>query len=335
MRGVLSAAVPFYLGAVNLRNWAYRAGWRTVHRVEAPVVSIGNLTTGGTGKTPVVAWVVEQLGLLDQQVGILSRGYAQLDSGANDERLVLDRLCPGIPHIQNPDRATAAKQAIDTHGCTVLVLDDGFQHRRLGRSLDVVLIDALCPWGYGSVLPRGLLREPARGLNRADIVALTRVDQVDAEQLDLLRREVQSLTDAPLVEIVFRPISLIDVNGRRRPLSDLQQTNLGACCGIGNPQSFLRTLTALGTPPTRDRFRSFPDHHHYTPADMAQLATWVRQHGIQTVVVTQKDLVKLPETHIGRATVWAVEIGVVIEAGESLLTERLRQTVDRSGKTPP
>src|SRR5690606_8255127 len=137
----------FYGAAVQWRNFAFDRGWYRVHRAGVPVISVGNLTTGGTGKTPLVAWLVHQLEQLGASPAILSRGYRSVDSHANDEKLVLDRLCPGVPHIQNPDRVAGARAALADGVCNLLVLDDGFQHRRLHRDLDLVLIDALNPWG--------------------------------------------------------------------------------------------------------------------------------------------------------------------------------------------
>lgn len=324
LRGALTLGVPLYAAAERVRRWSYDRQLRSISRVEVPVISIGNLTTGGVGKTPLVAWMVEQLQLAGATPGILSRGYRSLDGQANDEKLLLDLLCPGTPHMQNPDRIAGAREAISRHRCDTLVLDDGFQHRRLGRDLDIVLIDALNPWGYGCLLPRGLLREPAAALRRAQWVCLTRIDQVDDATIAALRTEVRRWSAAPLTEIAFRPLGLVNARGERQPLDRLHQAAIGACCGIGNPASFLRALTALGAPPTADRFRAFPDHHPYTATDRAELADWVQRTGVELLVVTQKDLVKLPVTHLGRAELWALEIGVKFQAGGAELRDRLR-----------
>lgn len=327
LRGALSAAVPLYGAGVYVRTCAYDRGWKHATRVAAPVISVGNLTTGGTGKTPVVAWAVQRLQGWGLTPGILSRGYGRMDATGNDEKLVLDQLCPGVPHIQQPDRAAAAQMLITNHGCDVLLLDDGFQHRRLARDLDLVLIDALQPWGYGSLLPRGLLREPRSALRRAHLIGLTRADQVDSETRERMRQEIAAATAAPVVEIAFVPTGLVNTAGTRAPLSRLHETTLGACCGIGHPQAFRRTLTARGAPPTPERFRAYPDHHRYTPADLADLAGWVRATGIEVLVVTQKDLVKLPLTHIGRAELWALEISVEFLSGGQTALDLLRDAL--------
>ena len=176
--GLSAASIP-YGAAVQAHNLAYDRGWLRVVRVPAPVVCVGNLTVGGTGKTPFVEHVAGFYRRRDVRVAVLSRGYGA-ETGPNDEALVLEENLPDVPHLQGKDRVALAFSAIEELDSELLVLDDGFQHRHLGRDLDLVLIDATAPWGYGRLLPRGLLREPRRGLRRAHLIALTRCDQVCA-----------------------------------------------------------------------------------------------------------------------------------------------------------
>jgi tetraacyldisaccharide 4'-kinase len=173
------------------RNRLFDWGWKRTHQADVPVVSVGNITTGGTGKTPLVAFLANWFQDQGQKPAILSRGYRAVDGGPNDEKLVLDLLCPGIMHLQNPDRVASARHAVTAQQVQVLVLDDGFQHRRLARDLDLVLIDATCPWGYGAVLPRGLLREPRSGMKRADLAIITRADQVSEADRRRIQDEIQ------------------------------------------------------------------------------------------------------------------------------------------------
>ncbi len=324
-RGVLSLAVPFYGTAVAVRNLSFDRGWRRVHRASVPVVSVGNLTTGGTGKTPLVAWLVEELQRGGATPGILSRGYGRKKGEANDEQRMLALLCPDVPHVQMPDRVVGARLLVEKHGCDLLVLDDGFQHRRLARDLDLVLLDALRPWGYGALLPRGLLREPPSALRRAGLVCLTRVDQCDEAQLQQLTQQVRCHTDAPLMEVLFRPTQLRNAGGETAPLSKLQSATLGAVCGIGNPEAFRRTLTSLGAPVAESRFWAFPDHHDYNETDQRRLAEWTAREGIELLVVTVKDLVKLPQARLGLAAVWGLQIGVEFRSGRSHLTAALSE----------
>jgi tetraacyldisaccharide 4'-kinase len=334
LRALLTLATPAYSVAVRLRNLAFDRGWKRTERLDVPIVSIGNLTTGGAGKTPLVAWTIARLERLGARPGIISRGYGGRRGEPNDERLMLDLVCPGTPHVQNPDRVAAAREAIARHGCDILVLDDGFQHRRLERDLDVVLIDCLNPWGYGALLPRGLMREPRSGLGRADLVCLTRVDQIDAARLAALRDEVRRWTPAAIIEAAFVPRDLVNAAGERAPLSRLHSAVTGACCGIGNPEAFRRTLAAAGASPTAERFRAWPDHHRYSDADRRELAEWVNARGIDLLAVTQKDLVKLPQRTIGRAELWAVEMAVEFYRGESEIESRLRELAARSAGAP-
>jgi tetraacyldisaccharide 4'-kinase len=173
----LQTVAFFYAAGVQLRNRGFDWGLLPIHRANVPVVSIGNLTAGGTGKTPMVAAVADWFTSRNMLPVILSRGYRALEDSLNDEKLVLDQLCPHVPHLQSPDRLKSAREASAHLGAQVLILDDGYQHRRLARDLDIVLIDALDPWGAGHLLPRGLLREPKSALQRADLVVLTRADQ--------------------------------------------------------------------------------------------------------------------------------------------------------------
>ncbi|MCA1685652.1 MAG: tetraacyldisaccharide 4'-kinase, partial [Planctomycetia bacterium] len=173
---------------VLLRNLGYDRGRLAVARAAVPVVSVGNLTLGGTGKTPMVEWVARWYRRRGVRVAILSRGYRRDGSGGvNDEAMVLEENLPDVPHLQDPDRVKIAGVAVEELGSELLVLDDGFQHRRLARDLDLVLLDALEPFGLGRLFPRGLLREPVRSLRRADLVVLTRADLVTADALRAIR----------------------------------------------------------------------------------------------------------------------------------------------------
>ena len=216
LRGILAAAEVPYAWAVRRRNRRYDCGAKAVHRVDVPVISVGNLTLGGTGKTPMVEWIVRRFLAQGKKVGIISRGYGAR-GGPNDEARELAWKLPGVPHVQDPDRVAAARRAIREFGCQVLVLDDAFQHRRIARDLDIVLLDALEPLGYEHVFPRGTLREPVEGLARADVVALSRADLLTAEQRAAIRDRVAKLSpEAVWVEVVHAPLGLVAVGTGRR-----------------------------------------------------------------------------------------------------------------------
>lgn len=307
-RGLFGAAAR---AGLSLCTPIYRAGLavdqlRTIpRRVDVPVVSVGNLTCGGTGKTPVVAWLTQRLKSSGWTPGLLSRGYKGAD-GANDEKLVLDALCPGTPHIQQRNRVAAARELANS--CDVLVLDDGFQHRRLARNVDIVLIDALRPWGYGHVLPRGLLREPPQALQRASLVVITRVDLISDAQRQKLEWTIGRFTGAPIATGRFAPTRLVSPSGTKVKPRDLTSVRAAAFCGLGNPSGFAATLEQFGLDVPDERFRTFPDHHRYADADLRELGHWADQQGVDMLVTTRKDLVKLSDSHLGSTPVLAVDI---------------------------
>jgi tetraacyldisaccharide 4'-kinase len=301
-----------------LGQWPYRVGvwWRNrrfdrgrdVHRVTVPVISVGNLTVGGTGKTPCVEYVARLLRANDSRVAILSRGYGA-EAGRNDEAMVLEENLPDVPHYQGRDRVGLARTAIEESESQVLVLDDGFQHRRLARDLDVVLIDATDPWGGGYPLPRGGLREPRTGLRRAGFVVLTRCDAVEPAAVDRLVAEVRTIV--PTVPLAASVHAAGDLwNGESSTgVEGLKGRVVGAFCGIGNPAAFRRTLGDLGA--ELSEFREFPDHHAYRREDVEQLGGWAA--GLPPdawVVTTQKDWVKLRLANLGGRPLWAVRVGL-------------------------
>ena len=322
LRLSLRIAAVFYGLAIRLRNVAYDRGWKKTERATLPVISLGNLTTGGTGKTPFAAFVARWFRERGVRVCFLSRGYGADDRGVNDEALVLDQLCPDVPHLQNPDRVAAARIAHEELDSQLLLLDDGFQHRRLARDLDIVLIDATNPWGFGHLLPRGLLREPLAGLRRADIVVITRVDQASRDDVEAIRRRVlQVHPQCAIARATFPPIRLINSSGTTAKLESLAGQTVAAFCGIGNPVAFRASLEKLDWQIAD--FRSFPDHHQYTRADVEDLERWSRSLPVAAVVCTQKDLVKIGLERLGDHPLWAVAIGTELTVGASDLDLQL------------
>ncbi len=325
LRGLLWLASWPYGLVVWLRNQAYDRGWLRCHRARVPVISVGNLTVGGTGKTPMVEFLARYYRQKERLVCLLSRGYGS-DSGRNDEALVLEENLPDVPHLQGADRAALANTAVEELESEVLLLDDGFQHRRLCRNLDLVLVDATDPWGGGQLLPRGLLREPVSSLRRADAVVLTRCDQV--ETVEPLRQQVRRyLGDKPLAETVHQPETLVNASGAMQPLDLLRQRPVAGFCGIGNPQAFQRTLTDLGS--QLIDFRAYPDHHPYSREDVAAL----QQHADTlpsdaVLVTTQKDLVKLRLDQLGGRPLWAVRIGLAFRTGQADLERLLERVIE-------
>lgn len=314
-----------YRAVVSIRNRLFDWGLRSIQSPAVPVISLGNLTTGGTGKTPCVAYLTQWFQQQGIQVALLSRGYRALPGEVNDEKLLLDRLCPGVPHYQNPNRCASAALAV-SEGAQLLILDDGFQHRKLARNLDIVLIDAVNPWGYGSLLPRGLLREPKSSLQRADFVLITRADQCAPATLENLTAEIAEVFPGDLIaQAVFRPQGLVNVNGQTQSLEAVRGKTVWAFCAIGNPAGFRQTLEDAGFPVAG--MQIFPDHHHYSSEELQQLGDRAAEASAELILTTSKDLVKMSEHRLADIPVWSVEIGAEITEGRASFEGLLRSLV--------
>jgi tetraacyldisaccharide 4'-kinase len=226
--------------------------------------------------------------------------------------------------VQNPDRAAAAKKAVHESGAQLILLDDGFQHRRLARDLDVVLLDALEPFGFDHVFPRGTLREPESGLARAQVVCLSRADVISTSDRELIRQRVAQLSpNAVWCELVHSASGVMNAAGESKPLDSVSGQRSAAFCGIGNPAGFNHTLAATRTDVVA--WRSFPDHHLYTAADIAALSALVHSSNATIALCTQKDLVKLPLNNLGDVPLWAVTIDMQFQAGQ----QEFEQILDR------
>ncbi len=291
LRGLLAAASLPYAAAVSIRNLLYQ--WKILPScaVSVPVISIGNITTGGTGKTPLVIWLCRYLSQKGLRVAILTRGYKTNAGEVSDEPALLAKSCPGVQVIVNPDRVAGAQKAIDHFHCEVLVLDDGFQHRRLQRDVNILAVDATCPFGYGKMLPAGLLREPFSGIRRADAVIITRFDQATADQIGAIEKTISGIAGPiPIALASHRLTHLVNQNGQTVSLKSLQDKKLYVYCGIGNPQAFVNCLEETGLKVVGTHF--FNDHHVFTKQDAKLITEQAIQSGADLAVCTQKDWVK-------------------------------------------
>jgi tetraacyldisaccharide 4'-kinase len=326
-----AAALPYGL-AVAARTAAYDRGLLPVDRVPVPVLSVGNLTLGGTGKTPLVAWVARRLVAAGRRPAIVSRGYGARPGERSDEAAELNLVIPEARHVADRDRAAGCRTAIAA-GCDAAVLDDGFQHRRLHRDLDIVAVDATDPFGCGRLFPRGLLREPPAAFGRADVVVLTRASTLDAAGRLAIRRAVEAARsrrlDGAWMEAEHRPVAVRYADGSSRPLEALRGRAVVAFAGIGNPAAFRGTLSSLAADVVE--FVPFPDHHAYTVHDFERLATRATRHGDALLVTTLKDLVKVPLSTAAIVPVAAVEIAIEPLAGG----EEVAALIDAAAATPP
>lgn len=329
-----------YRAVVAVRNRRYDRGALPVHRCGVPVISIGNLTTGGTGKTPLVCAIARLLRERDTRVAIVSRGYGRGDGqDHNDEAEELFARLPDVPHIQDADRVEAARIAVEELEAEVILMDDGFQHRRLHRDLNIVVIDATCPFGFGYLLPRGLLREPVGSLKRADLVIITRCDRVGPQQLDQIERELRCALDRhqrPNVAIVHcdhRAASLLQHPNQERPITDLKGQPVATLCGIGNPQAFEDSVRDLGATIVH-AFRR-PDHDRYAPETVRDVMKQIEalDPPPAVVVCTHKDLVKLRTDRLAGIPLVAVQIDAVFLKDEDDLLNQVRNIADAHKKS--
>jgi tetraacyldisaccharide 4'-kinase len=285
-RFFMGVAATGYSVVVGLRNFLYSKRWLEIRTANVPVISIGNITAGGTGKTPLVIWLCKFLQNKNIPCAILTRGYKA--RGTTDEPAVIAESCPQAKVIINPNRAEAANEAVDKFGAKILIMDDGFQHRRLARDLDIVTIDATCPFGYGMLLPAGLLREPVASLERADAVVLTRCDQISESELSRIEQKLRLINpDIVVAESVHSPIYARTISGEKITIEQIKGKKIFAFCGIGNPDAFLSTIRNTGANLIGSKI--YNDHYHYTDGDIDDIHGQANRLGADLILSTQKD----------------------------------------------
>jgi len=333
-RPVLGPIAFLYWGISWWRNFFYTVGFFITRRVAAPVVSIGNLSVGGTGKTPATIFIAQYLADLGYSVGIVSRGYGRTSSGmrlvsdgnrllanvdeAGDEPFLMASRLPHVAVLVDEDRYRGAAWLVEHLKQDVIVLDDAFQHRGLARDCDIVLLDATSPPSDYRIFPSGALRERLSGLNRAQLVVWTRTHL--NKPYERLRRYVDEL-GVPQIESWMAPgPDLIDVGtGEPVPARSLQGKPLLAVCGIAHPRTFYHELVRMRLEP--DMVRYYPDHHCYTADDRAYLLELAKADGT-VIVTTEKDAVKLGRDF--RPGVYALRIEFSLsEAGRKVFEETL------------
>lgn len=298
---MLSILGNIYGSITTARNRLYEKGVFDSFHLGARTISVGNITTGGTGKTPLVAYIAEHFAARGEVVCILTRGYGRQDPKkrvvVSDGKEILakaidagdepyeqaERLLGKSIVISDADRVSAGEWARKAFGVTLFVLDDGFQHRRLKRDIDIVCIDATNPFGGGHMLPKGLLREPLASLKRASAVVITRTDLVSEDQLAELRRKISDL--APGGEI-FASANQLILDG------SVLNNNVFAFCGLGNPKAFFDQLARYAKVCGTHAFR---DHHRYKQSDIWSIESEARAAGADLLLTTAKDAVKLSD----------------------------------------
>lgn len=343
--------LPFsavYSAVTRVRLAAYRQGLLSVSKLAATVISVGNLTTGGTGKTPLVEWVCRTIdavaheGVRDgKKICVLTRGFgrenpktqvvvsnsAELlasEGQAGDEPFMLANNLLGIAAvISNPNRVAAGRWAIENLHSEVFVLDDAFQHVRLFRDLDIVTIDATNPWG-GGMLPSGRLREPLSGLSRADCVVITRTEQVD--DIGAIKEAVRRLAaEVPIFSARMRTKGFRRVDGSPTETAELLSQPIAAFCGIGNPDSFFDHLRREGYQLAFTQ--TFPDHHRYNQSELDSLVREAKASGAMSLVTTAKDATKLQSFNPGLPC-YILDIEISID-DEDRLVDLIRKAMSQ------
>lgn len=330
-RFALAPVAALYHAVVSARNTLYDRGVFRTRSSPIPVISVGNLTVGGTGKTPFTAYLVARLAEMGMRPAVVMRGY-----GA-DESLLHDWLNPGVRIYASPDRVAGIALAADS-GANVAVLDDGFQHRRAGRALDIVLVSAE-QWRESlPLLPAGPLREPLSALRRAGLVVVTCKSVTDACALAVVSHLKDIVPGVPVVRAEFLLHELVRAGGQQaggqqmdgqhdetRSLAALSGADVLGIAGVADPASFFAQLRALGAQLTS---RVFPDHHAYTADEVSGLAAAATHH--KYAVTTGKDAVKLgPVWPAKGPRLWYVSQAVRISDGESVIARALRDAVSR------
>ena len=337
-RALLRLASLGYGLAVRIRNALYDVGILKARRVDAIVLCVGNLTTGGTGKTPLVAWLARYLQGKGLRVAILTRGYRSKVRATHasplpdhtDEPAELAAACPGTPIIVNPDRVAGATEAIRDHGAQVLVMDDGFQHRRLARDIDIVTIDATEPFGYGRLLPAGLLREPLGALRRAHAVVLTRCDQVSPQTMDGIESTIRKINpNLTFARSAHTPSMVRLADGSQLAPGGLKGKKVFAFCGIGNPDGFIRTVESCGCRIVGKCILN--DHQAYSDSLLADLHVQAKAGGAELLLTTQKDWTKIkPLIGAGLKPAPTTLAYLVIELALTSGGESLTALIDRA-----
>lgn len=329
-------ALLFFL-IISVRNKFYDRGLFKQHRLSVPVLCVGNITTGGTGKTPWVEWFTYKLGQEQQKtVAILSRGYSGDYDGVievtesmdprrcGDEPLWLKRRTKSLVYVGRK-RVKAARKLLSEHSPDLILLDDGFQHRALGRDLNVILLDASVTRSHYRLLPIGRMREGFAALKRADKVIINKCNYADKESVEWLKEQALRFLSAQqiyLADFVFDKWQPL-FNG---PQVEYKNAPSAMCCGIGNPKAFRTTLKEQGVPITKEFI--YPDHYYWIPRDIEKMTFQMKQENLGHLLVTDKDAVKLSRYYkhfleMGQQ-IWSCQMKVEFQSREGEFFEDIR-----------
>ena len=318
MERILRVAAFIYKSIVIMRNKAYDEGIFRERTISAPVISIGNISLGGTGKTPTTLMLAEYFMREGMKPAVVSRGYKRKTKGmrvatdgnvkaadwreAGDEAMLMANSLSGVPVLVFKNRYKAAVTAIRTFGCDVILLDDGFQHRRLKRDLDIVLVSAGRSIGDDAVFPDGFLREPASGLARADLLIVTKAKEGTEQFIE----ELRAYSNAPIFRAGYLPMALRRYEeGGGMPLEEWREKTAVAFAGLADPDSFFGTLAAAGIRLLRTEY--YPDHYEYTHRDWRTLSAMLERTGADILVTTEKDAIRIDKSWLPGVPLYVLE----------------------------
>ena len=361
--GVFYVFSLIYEQLVNLKLTMYRWGWAKKERLDCYVISLGNVTVGGTGKTPTAQHLAREISDMGYRVAILNRGYRAKWRGevgivsdgrtlkmdaetAGDEAFMLAKHLPNVPVLIGAQRAVTGRYAIEHFGAEVAILDDGYQHWQLARDMDILLVDAVNVFGNGYLLPRGTLREPLSHIDRADVCLMTKVDQAAPGAIAHIWETFRSYNqDGLVLESIHQPRQFVrlsdwyeDIAAGGVPVTEMEGKKVLAVSAIGNPASFEQTLADLGIEMVESM--RYPDHHDYGERDMAEVLYRAETLGVEAIVITEKDAVKVPGDVVRakwRIPMYVISVEVTLQKGrEEFFYELKRQLAEklRGGNMP-
>lgn len=355
---ILKVLSWLYGGGVALKLFLYRIGLLSKFRLPCLVISLGNITVGGTGKTPTAQKLAAIIRDMGYRVAILNRGYRSgwqeeigtvsdgrkiymTVSEAGDEAYLLAKNVPGVSVVIGKNRSITSEYAFDKLKADVLILDDGYQHWPLYRDLDIVLIDAINMFGNNYLLPRGTLREPLSSLHRADAFLLTRVDQSAPDNRDSIEKVLKKYNNhALLMESVHDPHCFMEIQewyrgprAKSLPLTEIQNKKVLSFCALGNPSSFEQTIKGIGAAVVEGV--RYPDHYNYTMIEMQTIMDMAIEQEVDAVVTTEKDAVKIPSEFIYSdrpLPLYVLGIEVKITVGEQEFMELVKKLTEEKRK---
>jgi len=325
IKGFLFILSIIYGLAVRILVFFYR---KDLCRINCKVISVGNITLGGTGKTSLVEYIARYLQTQGRKVAILSRGYGRNtnderrttnDATMGDEPCMLANKLSGVPVIVDADRIRGARKAVSEYGADTVILDDGFQQWRIKKDLEIVTIDSTNPFGNGHLLPRGALREPLSSLRRADIFVLAKTN-FNSDDIGRLKNILHKINPwAEVVESVHKPLGFYNITKPEEllPVDILKGKTAALFSGIGDPDSFEKLIAGLGIK-IGVSFK-FPDHHNYTERDLEKILSESKSKGINNIITTEKDAARIYDMRYALCDmpIWVLRIELAIKNNDT------------------